>query len=54
MFATSVSPSKCVTEPALEVGRFVASPIAKTFGAAFACRVRGSVATKPELVAEAG
>ena len=47
MFSTSVSPSKCVTEPAFEVGRLVASPIAKTFGAALDCRVCGSVGTKP-------
>ena len=47
MFSTSVSPSKCVTEPAFEVGRFVASPIANTLGATFDCRVCGSVATKP-------
>ena len=47
MFSTSVSPSKCVTEPAFEVGRFVASPMAKTLGATLDCRVWGSVATNP-------
>ena len=31
-FSPSTSPSKCVTEPAFEVGRSVASPSAKTFG----------------------
>ena len=35
MFSISVSASKWVTEPALEVGTLVASPIANTFGAAF-------------------
>ena len=34
MFSASTSPSKCVTEPAFEVGRSVASPSAKTFGRA--------------------
>src|SRR3990172_5530536 len=29
-FSTSVSPSKCITEPAFEVGTFAESPIAKT------------------------
>ena len=47
MFAVSVSASKWVTEPAFEVGRLVASPIAKTFGAACACSVCGSAGTKP-------
>ena len=47
MFSVSVSASKCVTEPAFDVGRFVASPIANTFGAAFVCSVCGSVGTKP-------
>ena len=32
MFSTSTSPSKWVTEPALEAGRLAASPMAKTFG----------------------
>ena len=32
MLSVSVSASKCVTEPAFEVGRLVASPIANTFG----------------------
>ena len=54
MLATSVSPSKWVTEPALDVGRLVASPIAKTFGAAVACSVCGSVGDEAELVAEPG
>ena len=32
MFSVSTSASKWVTDPALEVGRLVASPIANTFG----------------------
>ena len=33
MLSTSVSPSKCVTEPALEAGTLAASPMTKTLGA---------------------
>ena len=33
MFSTTVSPSKWVTEPALEIGTSAASPMAKMFGA---------------------
>ena len=40
MFSVSVSASKCVTEPAFDVGRSVASPIAKTFGRPRLQRVR--------------
>ena len=47
MFSTTVSPSKCVTEPAFDVGTSVASPIAKTFRAAFAWSVWRSACTKP-------
>ena len=54
MFSIRTSPSKWVTEPALDVGRLVASPIAKMFGAALACRVCWSVGTKSELVAQPG
>ena len=46
MFSTRASPSKCVTDPAFEIGRFAASPIANTFGFAFDCRVCSSVGTK--------
>ena len=54
MFAVSVSASKWVTDPAFEVGRLVASPIAKMFGAAFACSVCRSAGTKSGVVAEPG
>ena len=47
MFSVRTSASKCVTEPAFDVGRLVASPIAKMFGAAFACSVCGSAVTNP-------
>ena len=47
MFALSVSPSKWVAEPALEVGRLAASPIAKTLSAALLCSVWMSTGTKP-------
>src|SRR3972149_60083 len=42
MFSTMPSPSKCVTEPAFDAGRFDASPITKTFGAAFDWRGEGA------------
>ena len=54
MFSTRVSPSKCVTDPAFEIGRFAASPIANTFGFAFDCSVCSSVGTKSRVVAEPG
>ena len=41
MFSTSTSPSKWVTEPALDGGTPVASPMANTFGAAADWRVCG-------------
>ena len=47
MFPVSTSPSKCVTEPAFDVGTFVASPIANTFGFATDWSVRRSVGTNP-------
>lgn len=47
MFSASTSASKWVTEPALEVGRSVASPSAKTFAFAGVCSVCLSVGTKP-------
>ena len=47
MFPTSTSPSKWVTDPAFESGRLAASPMTKTLGAAFDCRVCSSVGTKP-------
>ena len=47
MFSVRTSASKWVTEPAFDVGRLVASPIAKMFGAAFACSVCGSAMTNP-------
>ena len=31
MFSVKISASKWATEPALDAGKFVASPIAKTF-----------------------
>jgi hypothetical protein len=46
-FSASTSASKCVTEPAFEVGRSVASPSAKTFGLTGVCSVRLLVGTKP-------
>ena len=46
MFSTSTSPSKWVTDPAFEAGRLVASPMAKTLGLTFDCRVCSSVGTK--------
>jgi hypothetical protein len=47
MFSLRISASKCVTEPAFEVGRSVASPSAKTFGLTVVCSVALSVGTKP-------
>ena len=52
MFSTSISPSKWVTDPALEAGTLAASPITKMFGAALDCSVCSSVGTKFKLVAE--
>ena len=46
MLATSVSPSKCVTEPAFDAGTVAASPITNTLGATVDCSVRSSVGTK--------
>ncbi len=45
-FSSSTSPSKCVTEPAFEIGTLAASPSTKTFGAASDCSVCGSAGTK--------
>ena len=53
MFSTRTSPSKWVTEPALEAGTSVASPMTKMFGRTFDCSVCGSVGHEAELVAEA-
>ena len=46
MFSTRTSPSKWVTEPALEAGTLAASPMTKMLGAAFDCSVCSSVGTK--------
>ena len=46
MFFTRTSPSKWVTDPAFDVGRLAASPMTKTLGRAFDCRVCSSVGTK--------
>src|ERR1019366_855976 len=47
MFSTRTSPSKWVTDPALDVGTPAASPMAKTFGLAVDCNVCSSTGTKP-------
>ena len=47
MFSTTVSPSKCVTEPALDAGMSVASPMTNTSSAARARSVCGSEGTNP-------
>ena len=47
MFPATTSPSKWATEPALDAGTSVASPITNTFGFALDCRVCRSAGTKP-------
>ena len=52
MLPARTSPSKWVTEPALDVGRSAASPMTKMLGRALDWSVCGSAGTNPELVAQ--
>ena len=54
MFSTRTSPSKWVTDPALDTGRLAASPMTNILGRAFDCRVCSVGGHEVELVAEPG
>ena len=53
MFSTSTSPSKWVTDPALEIGSAAASPMTKTFGRRLRLKRVLVGRDEAELVAEA-